>query len=63
MLAAIKEALHEAIATDQVGDQVTDQVNKVLQILSKKSLSALDAMKELDLSHRPTFRDNYLHAA
>ena len=47
MLAAIKEALHEAIATDQV--------KKVLQISSKKSLSALDAMKALDLSHRPTF--------
>jgi Fic family protein len=63
MLAAIKEALHEAIVTDQVGDQVTDQVKKMLRILSEGSLSALNLMKTLDLSHRPTFRDNYLHAA
>jgi Fic family protein len=63
MLAATKEALHETIATDQVSDQVTDQVKKILHILSKGSLSALDLMKALDLSHRPTFRNNYLHPA
>jgi Fic family protein len=63
MLAAIKEALYEAIETDQVSDQVSDQVKKILQILIKGSLSALDLMKTLDLSHRPTFRNNYLHPA
>lgn len=63
MLAAIKEALHEAIETDQVSDQVTAQVKNILQMLNKGSLSALDLMKNLDLAHRPTFRNNYLHPA
>lgn len=63
MLAAIKEALHEAIETDQVSDQVTDQVKNILQMLNKGSLSALDLMKNLNLAHRPTFRNNYLHPA
>ncbi|MFH2047460.1 MAG: Fic family protein [Pseudomonadota bacterium] len=63
MLAAIKEALYEAIETDQVSDQVSDQVKKILQILIKGSLSASDLMKALNLSHRPTFRKNYLHPA
>ncbi len=63
MLAAIKEALYEAIETDQVSDQVSDQVKKILQILIRGSLSALDLMKALNLSHRPTFRNNYLHPA
>lgn len=63
MLAAINEALYEAIETDQVSDQVSDQVKKILQILVKGPLSALDLMKALNLSHRPTFRKNYLHPA
>jgi Fic family protein len=63
MLAAIKEALHEAINTDQVSDQVSDQLKKILELLAKRDHSATDLMKSLGLSHRPTFRTNYLHPA
>jgi Fic family protein len=63
MLTAIKEALHDALETDQVSDQVNDQVKQMLGKLSKGSLSALDLMNFLGLSHRPTFRNNYLHPA
>lgn len=63
MLKAIKEALDEVVTTDQVSDQVNDQVKRVLQVLRNGELSALDLMKALELSHRPTFRNNYLHPA
>jgi len=63
MLTAIKEALYETLETDQVSDQVSDQVKKILEKLTKGSFSALDLMNSLGLSHRPTFRNNYLHPA
>jgi Fic family protein len=63
MLTAIKDALHETSKTDQVDDQVTDQVKKMLKLLARGSLSAISLMKSLGLSHRPTFRNNYLHPA
>lgn len=60
MLAALRDALNEAAATDQVGDQVSDQVKSLLACLADGPLSALDCMAKLGLSHRPTFRKNYL---
>jgi len=45
--------------TDQVSDQVTDQV----KALSAGPLSPLDCMKALGLLHRATFRQNYLNPA
>jgi Fic family protein len=63
MLNAILESLRETMETDQVADQVTDQVKRLLQIFDKNSLSASALMQKLDLSHRPTFRKNYLHPA
>lgn len=63
LLAAILTALREVSATDQVGDQLTDQVKSLLKILKAKPLSALECMQRLKLSHRPTFRANYLHPA
>ncbi len=54
-------------ATDQVTDQVTDQdstpMERLLSIMGNESLSALEMMKRLGLSHRATFRENYLHPA
>ena len=58
------DALHELTTeTDQVGDQVSDQVKRLLGVFDGAPLSALDLMNRLGLSHRPTFRKNYLHPA
>ncbi len=63
MLSAMHQALKEAAATDQVSDQVSDQVKALVKCLAKGPLSALQCMKKLGLSHRPTFRKNYLQPA
>ena len=53
--------------TDQVTDQVTDQdktpVERLLTIMGNETLPAQEMMKRLGLSHRPSFRENYLHPA
>ena len=41
----------------------TDQVIILLSALGEKELSAVELMKALSLSHRPTFRTNYLNPA
>ncbi|WP_395733550.1 Fic family protein [Prosthecobacter sp.] len=43
--------------------QVTDQVKALLKGMGTKPVSALECMKKLGLSHRPTFRQNYLQPA
>ena len=72
MLDLISETLREyARSTDQETDQETDQaqksenafVNKLLSALGNETLSAAELMKRLGLSHRPTFRQNYLAPA
>jgi Fic family protein len=63
LLAALLASLRETAGTDQVGDQVSDQVAALLRVLGKQPLSAMESMKRLKLSHRPTFRANYLHPA
>jgi Fic family protein len=63
LLAALLTALREASATDQVSDQLTDQVKSLLKVLKTKPLSAIECMMRLKLSHRPTFRANYLNPA
>lgn len=55
-----------SIETDQVNSQVTDQVKSLLAILAQtpsKAFPATELMTLLELSHRPTFRQNYLHPA
>lgn len=53
--------------TDQVSDQVSDQVRSpaeaLLAVLGEDTLSAVERMERLCLSHRPTFRRNYLNPA
>ncbi len=57
--------------TDQVDDQVTDQVGyyaddnikRLLALLGSASLSAVELMEGLGLKHRPAFRQNYLDPA
>lgn len=71
MLEIIKDSLGEVTivghTTDQDGDQVSDQdntpVEKLLSALGNDTLSASDIMERLGLSHRPTFRKNYLNPA
>jgi Fic family protein len=63
LLAALLTALREASATDQLTDQLTDQVKSLLKVLKTKPLSAVECMTRLKLSHRPTFRTNYLNPA
>lgn len=53
-------------STDQDSDQVTDQdepINRLLSVLGEEEFSAAELMKRLGLSHRPTFRKNYLTPA
>ncbi len=63
ILSAIKEALLESMENDQVSDQVSDQVKKLLNLFTNKSCSASQLMQQLGLSHKPTFRKNYLNPA
>ena len=65
MLTIIHDTLqkYEAV-TDQDTDQdVQPQVRKILEILGNKTLSAAEIMGALGLSHRQTFRKNYLDPA
>ncbi|MCI8377152.1 MAG: Fic family protein [Lachnospiraceae bacterium] len=71
MLEIIRDSLTEVTvvgsSTDQVTNQVTDQdrtpTERLLSALGDETLSAADLMKRLGLSHRPTFRKNYLNPA
>lgn len=71
MLEIIRDSLENVTvvgrSTDQDGDQVTDQdntsVERLLSALGNDTLSATELMEQLGLSHRPTFRKNYLHPA
>ncbi|MDX9871037.1 MAG: transcriptional regulator [Clostridia bacterium] len=60
MLQAIRDALSELLHTDQVREQGTEQVKRLLTTLGNDTLSAKELMNKLGLKHRPTFRENYL---
>ena len=63
MLAIIVEALRIPTASDQEDDQVSDQVARLLAALIEGPRSAAQLMADMGLSHRPTFRKNYLRPA
>ena len=71
MLEIIRDSLKEVTvlsrSTDRASDQVTDQdkspVERLLLVLGDNTLSAIEIMEQLGLSHRPTFRKNYLNPA
>ena len=71
MLEIVRDALSKVTivshGSDQDGDQDTDQdktaIQRLLSVLGNDTLSAAELMKRLHLSHRPTFRKNYLHPA
>ena len=59
LLSALLTALREVADTDQVSDQVA----ALLRVLKGRTLSAVECMGRLKLSHHPTFRANYLNPA
>lgn len=63
MMKIILDALAQLDKTDQVSDQEADQVKLLLECMGSDELSAVQIMELLGLSHRPTFRKNYLHPA
>ena len=67
MLQMILDAVQGMEAGDpgenQVTDQVTDQVSRLLAAIGKQALSAQELMQRLELLHRPTFQKNYLNPA
>jgi Fic family protein len=63
MLEALRDAMIEAVATDQVSDHVTDQVIRVVAAIGLSEASGNALMKALGLAHRPTFRENFLNPA
>ncbi len=63
VLTAMLEALMELRSTDQVTAQVTVQVKRLLQALSDDERGAAELMTLLGLSHRQSFRANYLTPA
>ncbi|SCP97379.1 Fic family protein [Anaerobium acetethylicum] len=60
LLKAIYEVLCEIADTEQVMEQVTEQVERLLKVIGDKEFSTKELMELLELKHRPTFRDNYL---
>jgi hypothetical protein len=50
-------------ATDQVSDQVSDQVKKLLEVMGNEYWTVQEMIVQLGLSHKPTFRKNYLNPA
>ena len=63
MLESLHSVLKEIAVTGQDTGQVTGQVLRVLKYLKKGPAKASDIMKGLNLSHRQTFRENYLDPA
>lgn len=71
MLEIIRDSLTEITvvgrSADQDSDQVTVQdktpIERILSALGDETLSATELMERLGLSHRPTFRKNYLNPA
>jgi Fic family protein len=63
MLRALLDAIRAASSSDQVGDQVSDQVKALLKVLKSRPMGGAEAMKALGLTHRPTFRKNYIDPA
>ena len=49
--------------SDQDGDQDKSPTDRLLSVLRDDTLSAAELMNRLGLSHRPTFRRNYLNPA
>lgn len=60
MLSIIHEMLQKYEDSDQ---DVEPQIRRLLEVMGNRTISATELMKMLNLSHRPTFRKNYLNPA
>ena len=63
MLRIIRDALNDLLKTEQVREQVTVQVEKLLAVLGSEILSTKELLVRMGLKHRPTFTTRYLHPA
>ena len=65
MLEIIRDSLKVLIISHQDNDQVdqNDPVNRLLLVLGDETLSNMELMIRLGLSHKATFRKNYLNPA
>lgn len=63
MLHALSLALREAVESESATDPVTDPVKKLLQALENRALRTSELMGELGLTHKATFKSNYLKPA
>lgn len=60
LLDTLRETTVVGDATDPAGKSGNPYVQKLLDVLGDEVLSATEIMERLGLSHRPTFRKNYL---
>jgi Fic family protein len=61
MLKTIRESIVDVKRYgDQVSDQVSDQVERLLACMSEVWMSATELMELVNISHKATFRKNYL---
>ena len=63
MLCIIRDALSGLLRTEQVREQVTVQVEKLMTSLGNETLSAKELLERMGLKHRPTFAAMYLRPA
>jgi len=63
MLGAINAAISNLLQTEQVREQVTEQVERLLAALGREILSAKELLERLGLKHRQSFSKLYLHPA
>jgi Fic family protein len=63
MLRAIRDALGGLLRTEQVREQVTVQVEKLLEALGGETLSTRELLERLGLKHRPSFLTTWLRPA
>ena len=55
--------INDALIVQQVTEQVTEQVIRLLEAVAKEPLSTKALLEVLSLNHRPTFIQNYLQPA
>lgn len=63
MMEVILDTLKETTVVGKTKKAENPQVQKLLEVLDGEELSATEIMERLGLSHRPTFRRNYLNPA
>lgn len=63
ILEIIRDSLTEITVIGRSTDQDKTPIERILSALGDETLSATDLMERLGLSHKPTFRKNYLNPA